>query len=376
MKPIVYFFGTLSNVFASYPQDHTKPFFSNFVKKARLISQIVIHREGNLLYYGYVHQISDRDCIGICLCLDCIYTNVEHLFSIFDNAFATLIERGEIVKIDGRSNIVWATDNFHSESVAITECSKSIIEDLKISKKKTQTLPPVNFSISVNDCLELSLDDTEDRIVDATTRYHNLFIARKATDIARITSFKNLINIKNQELKELNENIKTHKERINELKSENTKLKNKQRNTTWVGILGIICTILFAYIYVKVINPSEVTHYQTGEFVYYGPMKDKKPHGVGVAIYPSNDKDGRKYYIGRFKNGERDDTTAVLFYQDGDYYYGSMKGDKWDNGMLYMNSDKSHFTGTFDDDNVPCDGAWYEHRKAYRLINGRKAYSR
>ena len=104
-------------------------------------------------------------------------------------------------------------------------------------------------------------------------------------------------------------------------------------------------------------------------------MKNKKPHGVGVAIYPINDKDGRKYYIGRFKNGVRDDTNAILFYQDGDYYYGSMKGDKWDNGMLYMNSDRSHFKGIFAGDNIPYNGIWYDHRKAYSLINGEKTYN-
>lgn len=375
MRPIVYFFGTLSNGFASYPQDHTNTFLHDFVKKARLTSQIVLHREDNLLYYGYVRRINERDYIGICLVLDCIYTKVRHLFSIFDDAFANLIERGEIVKIDARSNIVWATDNFYSESVAITECSNDIIESVKVSKSNSQALPPVNFSISVNDCLELSLDETEKVITDATKRYHNLYIAKKEADIARITSFKNLVNIKNKELRELNDNLTEKKKLINDLRIENTKLKNKQRNTTWVGLLGVICTILFAYIYIKVINPNEVTHYETGEFVYYGPLKNKKPHGVGVAIYPINDKDGRKYYIGRFKNGVRDDTNAILFYQDGDYYYGSMKGDKWDNGMLYMNSDMSHFKGTFSSDNIPYNGTWYDHRKAYSLINGEKAYN-
>lgn len=119
--------------------------------------------------------------------------------------------------------------------------------------------------------------------------------------------------------------------------------------------------------------PSEVTHYETGEFVYYGPLQDGKPNGVGVAIYPANDKDGRKYYIGNFKKGERQDSAAILFYQDGDYYYGQMTGDKWVKGMLYMNSDNSHFVGTFQDNN-PYTGNWYDHKKLYRLSKGEKVY--
>ena len=115
MRPVIYFFGTFANGFASYPQDHTKSFFQDFIKKARLASQIVLHREGNLLYYGYVRRMNESDNIGICLCLDCIYIKTEYLFSVFDDAFADLVERGEILKINGNSEILWAIDNFHSE---------------------------------------------------------------------------------------------------------------------------------------------------------------------------------------------------------------------------------------------------------------------
>jgi len=374
MKPIVYFFGTPTKGFVSYPQDHTKSFFQDFIRKARLTSQIVLHREDNLLYYGYVRRINERDYIGICLCIDRIYTKIEYLFSVFDDVFADFVEHGDILKINGNSKIVLAVDNFYSESVAMTEYSNTIIDKVNVSEANSQPLPPINFSISVNDCLELSLEETEEVIADATKRYCNLYIAKKNSEIERITSFKNLINKKNKELKELNDSLIAKSNQVNNLKAKNIKLQNKQRNTNWVGALVFVCVVLFAYIYIKVINPSEVTHYETGEFVYYGPLKDKKPHGIGVAIYPVNDKDGRKYYIGRFNNGEREDTTAILFYQDGDYYYGSMKGDKWEKGLLYMNSDRSHFKGTFVGDNIPYNGTWYDHRRAYRLINGEKVY--
>ena len=65
---------------------------------------------------------------------------------------------------------------------------------------------------------------------------------------------------------------------------------------------------------------------------------------------------------------------AILFYQDGDYYYGSMQGDNWDKGILYMNSDNSHFTGSFKD-NEPYNGKWYDHKELYKLVDGQKVYS-
>jgi len=167
--------------------------------------------------------------------------------------------------------------------------------------------------------------------------------------------------------------IQKQKEKISSLTIQLTKAKIQQRNIIGVGVLSLIVLILGIILWNKVLFPSEVTHYETGEFIYYGPIKDNKPHGIGVAIYPSNDKDGRKYYIGNFQNGERQDTAAILFYQDGDYYYGAMKGDKWDKGILYMNSDNSHFEGTFNNNN-PYNGAWFDHKLLYKLINGEKSY--
>ena len=252
MRPVIYFFGTFANGFASYPQDHTKSFFQDFIKKARLASQIVLHREGNLLYYGYVRRMNESDNIGICLCLDCIYIKTEYLFSVFDDAFADLVERGEILKINGNSEILWAIDNFHSEPVAITECSNNIIESINVSVFNSQPLPPVDFSVSVNDCLELGLDEGEDIISDATTRYCNLYIARKESEIERITSFRNLINLKNQELKKLNDSLVAKINQADNLKTENKKLqaqKKQYRNVVLLAFAILICGVGLFFLY-------------------------------------------------------------------------------------------------------------------------------
>ena len=82
MKPIVYFFGILPEGFASYPQDHTSAFFKDFLKKSKNTVQIVVHRKDNLLYYGYVRKLNDRHYFGACVCINRIYSNIDHLFRI------------------------------------------------------------------------------------------------------------------------------------------------------------------------------------------------------------------------------------------------------------------------------------------------------
>lgn len=85
----------------------------------------------------------------------------------------------------------------------------------------------------------------------------------------------------------------------------------------------------------KVLFPDIVTNYDAGEYMYYGPMENGKPNGIGIAIYPKNDKMKRLYYYGNFTDGQRVDSAAIMFYKDGSYFRGSMNNDKWFKGIFF-----------------------------------------
>lgn len=372
MAPLVYFFGTFSNGFKSYPLDHTQQMFSNLVKTSRNASQIIFHREDNLVYYNYVREIIKGKFFGISVCFNCYIKDIRQLFKLFDDVYASMVKNGDILKINNYT-IDWAITDFTREPVSITEYTKQISDKIDKLIDKHKKLPPIDFSISINECLEISLEDSSDNLTKAFDRYANVYITRTYAEIARVTSFFSQLKEKDKEIKDIRNILEKQIEENSSLKIKLRNIEIKQRNTVWLGVLGLVVVVFSVIIWNKVLFPSEVTHYETGDFVYYGPLKDGKPNGIGVAIYPSNDKDGRKYYIGNFSNGERNDSTAILFYQDGDYYYGSMKGDQWSKGMLYMNSDNSHFVGTFLY-NTPYTGNWYDHKKLYRLKEGKKIY--
>ncbi len=381
MKPIVYLFGTLPSGFASYPRDYTRDFLEAFLKKSKNVVQVAVLRKDNLLYYGYVRKFHNGKFFGVCVCMDRIYKDMARMFNVMDDIYAEMVKRGDLLKIMPQSmNVAWAVNDFAAESVSINEYGKKIVDGLDASEANTLALPPVDFSISINDCMELSLERQQEEIVDAIKRYSSLYIVKTNAEIERVTGFFITIRKKDDEIKKLkdiihnlNREITGREKTIDDVSRRLTKAKTRQRNTVLVGVLGAIILVFGFIIWNKVLFPSEVTHYETGEFVYYGPLKDSKPNGTGVAIYPHDDKDGRKYYIGNFVNGERQDTAAILFYQDGDYYYGAMKNDQWDKGILYMNSDNSHFTGEFKN-NEPYDGIWYDHEERYKLISGEKSY--
>lgn len=53
-----------------YPNDSTSSVFSKFVAHARGKQTIAIHRDGDLMYYGYIQQLEEGKSIGICVVLN------------------------------------------------------------------------------------------------------------------------------------------------------------------------------------------------------------------------------------------------------------------------------------------------------------------
>jgi len=241
MKPIVYFFGTISGRLVSYPEDHTRAFFTNFIKKAKHISQIVLHREDNLLYYGYVRRFSPNyNYLGICLCIDCVYKDMKHMFSVFDSIFADMVQQGDILKISSNSQIEWSMDSFFSEEVAVAEYSKKILDSINLSEQNILVLPPVDFSMSIDKCLDISLGNDSGLIADAIKRYCNLYIVKTNSEIARVTSFQNLVKGKNVEIQKLNSRLTEKKQQISELKTKYSKLNEQKRQYKKVVVLCIL----------------------------------------------------------------------------------------------------------------------------------------
>lgn len=206
MEPIIYFFGTLPGGFSSYPQDHTRVFFEQILKRVKYNLQIVVLRKDNLLYYGYVRKFNGN-YFGICICVDRIINDVNVLFDILDDVFASMIEKGDILMMTSETNVEWAVRSYTSESVAINEYKKLIAGRLCITDVNSQRLPPADFSISINDVLEISLEALKEEIIDATKRYSKLCIVKNNAEIERVMGFAHLINLKNQEIEELNQEI-------------------------------------------------------------------------------------------------------------------------------------------------------------------------
>ena len=265
MPDIYIFAGNTQKALVSYPHDQTHEFFQYAINKSKSDAQIVLVRKDNLLHYCYVRKIRDKQVFGLCLRIDRIYSDMEELFRAFDSAFAKLVEDGVILQMDSQSNVNLVVSEFNTETVAIREMSDKLIQALNISQRNTLPIPPSDYSISINDYIELSLEDsTNVQIINAIKKYSNVYIVKTHHEIARVAEFANLVKGKNKEIQQLQDTIVQQDNTISDLK----KSKNKYRWVLFLLNIIFIGAIVFFYVMQSQNNTIfelEQKKYQTGE---------------------------------------------------------------------------------------------------------------
>ncbi len=364
MNISTYVFGDLGNGFTQYPDDYTHDLFSQFCTEGKARTQLAIHRDDALMYYAYLRRLDGEKVLGLCCVINGSYIcEVAELFTAFERIVGDMAREGCLVHYDDKGDVTAKVNHLYENRDELAQTMQWLNAAFATLDAHTKQLPPVNYSVSGTSQQHFSITDNSGEIVRSSYTNGYTYVSKeRAFNTPQMNSYRGIIQRKSKEIANLGEQCK-------ELRAEVSSLKRKQRNTTWVGVLSVAVLILGVVLWNKVLFPSEVTKKDMGEYVYYGPILDGKPNGVGVAIYHEGDKDNRRFYYGNFTNGRRVDDHAMLFYNDGSYFYGKMEDDQWIMG-LFLDTEQEHFEGQFKE-NQPYDGVWYKHVKAQEVKNGK-----
>lgn len=109
----IYIFGSFDNGYTQYPDNYANEIYQNFFAQARSKSQIVIHRDKELMYYGYIRQLDKySQYIGFCVLLNgMMLTNISSLFTVFENAIAEMVSHRDIIAFNEQGDIVSTTNS-------------------------------------------------------------------------------------------------------------------------------------------------------------------------------------------------------------------------------------------------------------------------
>lgn len=137
-----------------YPDDNTSSIFSKFAAHARGKQTIAIHRDGDLMYYGYIQQLEGGKSIGICVVLNGVMVSdiprkftyrPNYIFQLFEDTINAIAETHTLISKNEYGNIelYGGVKELFSVYAGIEPKINSLLENF--GKLKTVTLPPPSF---------------------------------------------------------------------------------------------------------------------------------------------------------------------------------------------------------------------------------------
>lgn len=255
MNNTIYLFGKFGQGITASVNDYTKSIFEEFVSKANAPTQIIIHRDGPIMNYGYVRRIANGYMFGICIQINGQYlSTTKKLFEVFENIIADIAVRGDVLRLNNQgdleSTISYFTDKPEEVERAISNCSNEIVRLSQTCK----TLPDVDFSTSDTDINYFKESDNSQTIIKASVKNGYTFIYKEHDyDTLALGGYRSTLYTLNQE----NENCKK------KIKEQENKLRILERKKKQMGVVVALFIALFI-----------------GSIIFFNTVEEKNEHIV------------------------------------------------------------------------------------------------
>lgn len=225
-----YLFSKEFDTYQQYPNDIAKQFLGQITSNKLSVDQIVIHRDGNLIYYAYIQSVSTNKVFGHCIVTGDICTNIKELYDLFHKSIEQAACKGVLFSFDSTGKISKQTGEFSNEGAEANEFFKDFNRVVG-QKPLWKSIGSIDYSVSKDSKIYLSLtDDSNDKIVEAIEHYHNVIIT---IENPLASSYSNIVKQLNLDKEELNG-------RIEHLTNENDELLKKKKQYKAVVTLFVI----------------------------------------------------------------------------------------------------------------------------------------
>lgn len=177
MNSTIYLFGYLNEGFTQYPSNSATKIFRNQIDLAQCVTQIVTHRDGDLLYYSYIRKLEgdsngNPKLVGIVLLLNgAMFIDINLLFSFFEKLFCNLAYGNEIIGIDDSGNIVPMCSSIMFKEHEVDRITKYIREELSNLELYLSNLPPLCYEISINENCYALYNEGNERLTKLIAKY-------------------------------------------------------------------------------------------------------------------------------------------------------------------------------------------------------------
>lgn len=247
MNSSTYIFGELSEGYTQYPEDSSSNLFKDIQNQCTAPSQLIIHRDENMMYYIYVRKLDKNKYIGFAIAINGYYfAQIQPLFSLFEKEIEDLVETGVLINLSSYNGEITSDlaslKNEEEEVVSVISSLQSKANNLKNLRK----LPAIDFSVSISSRKLFKDTDTASDIAEASYRFGFTIVLKESDyDTIRTTSFKSVlkkINVEKDALIKENEELKEQKKKIQ-------RQKKQFRNVVLLVLIVIACGVGLLFLY-------------------------------------------------------------------------------------------------------------------------------
>lgn len=249
MNCSVYIFGELSSGYTQYPEDSSSYVLKTLYRHCKAPTQIVIHRDGSLMYYCYIRKLDNDKYFGFCIAVNGYYVSkIDVLFSLFENTMEKVVSQGVLIHFSENGTLTTSIDTLRREEEEL----ESLTENLRIGfegfRKISKPLPRTDYGIAKDSIKGHCISDGMQDIVRASYSYGFTYIYKDEDyDTVRMNSYKGVLS-------RLNEENMALKEKNLELLEENKKVLHQKKQYHYVLTLMIL--ILFCGVGLLFLNDN------------------------------------------------------------------------------------------------------------------------
>lgn len=277
MNSSVYIFGSLSSGYTQYPDDNKRTLFKTVSDRIYSKDMIAVRRDGNLLYYIYARalysQQSNSQYIGFAIELNGLYyNNLSLLFPLFEDAFTKVVLSGKFVEFNDDGEIVANTTQIHHDQGEVNRVSSSLLSSVEaLSESGYKQLPPVNYSVGLNEGTHLTDKSSAEDVDNALLQYNAINIYKdSAGGISALAGYA-------EKIKSLSGQIKSLSKENTDLSDDLAKTKRQKKRTTIVTVLSLlIATAVVVIISVSTSLSEQVKNLTHNINVLQDELKDKE----------------------------------------------------------------------------------------------------
>lgn len=211
MNSSVYIFGNMQNGYTQYPDDETThEIFQNFALNAKAPTQLAVHRDGSLMYYGYIRKLEGEQYIGLCVLLNNVMlTNVSSLFALYESTIEMLAKKGCLIKFDTRGNLVANAQHLYMSKTEVESVAAWLQEKVEEYEDATTSIPPVDYAVASTAVKVFSHQDDVQSIITSThTNGYTYILKAEDYNTVNLDSYQGVLASVTKENEELQRKIR------------------------------------------------------------------------------------------------------------------------------------------------------------------------